>query len=114
METTEYALNRQYRYNGTVYPSTEEEREVPVQLAERDRQLDEDKGVEKDPPSPVDISDGLPGAIPETSRSILEEQGIDTWEKLLQVEDYAELENIGSTRAENIEAAVDQVQNFHE
>jgi len=113
MDTTPYALNRDYHYNGTLYEASETKRPVPTALVERDKQLDGDD-EQAGTPSRLDVSDGLPKAIPETSRNLLKEAGIDTWEKLKAVEDFEEVNQIGESRAEDIEQAVDQVSRFHE
>ena len=113
MDTTPYALNRDYLYNGTLYEASETKRPVPTALVERDKQLDGDDEQE-DTPSRFDVSDGLPEAIPKTSRDRLKEAGIDTWEKLKAVEDLEEINQIGPSRAESIERAVGQVSRFHE
>jgi hypothetical protein len=113
MDTTPYALNRDYLFNGTLYEASDTKQPVPTALVERDKQLDGDKEQEN-APSRFDVSDGLPEAIPQTSRDLLKEAEIDTWKKLKAVEDFEEVNQIGPSRAEDIEQAVDQVSRFHE
>jgi len=111
MKTVQRALNHDFNYQGTFYPATDEKREVPKALAERDKQLT-DTGGEEGVPSPVDLSDGLPTAIPKPIRGVLESNGV-TWEDLTEVDDFSSLENIGPSRAEDLEQAVDQVLRYH-
>jgi DNA polymerase/3'-5' exonuclease PolX len=116
METVERALDRDYHFEGRFYEASETPKEVPKALAERDRQLSDeprDSGV----PSPVDVTEGLPGAIPSAARTNLEDAGIDTWEGLLEAHEaldtFEEIEGIGPSRAENIVTAIEQVREFH-
>jgi len=114
MDTTPYALNRDYLWDGTVYEASETRKPVPTALAERDQQLDEEE-PEDQSSSPLDVSEGLPEAIPEVSRTLLEEAGIDTFEKLKEATgDLEEIDGIGPARAEDIAQAVDQVSRYHE
>jgi DNA polymerase/3'-5' exonuclease PolX len=117
MATVERALDRDYHFRGDFYEASDTPQEVPEALAERDQQLSEESG-EASVPSPVDVSSGLPGAIPSAARSNLKDAGIETWEELLEANDvldtFEEIEGIGPTRAENIVAAIEQVREFHE
>lgn len=114
-DTVEYALNRDYLLNGNVYPASDEKREVPAQLVERDRALDGDDGPGS-VPSPLAIDEGLPTAIPTAARNRLEEEGVETFDGLLDLIEAGDLEDvdgIGEGRAEKVRRAVDQVREFH-
>lgn len=115
MDTTTHALNRQYIFQNEVYEPSEEPKEVPAQLAKRDKQLDADGGADEIA-SPLDTDEGLPTAIPAAARTKLEDAGVDTWQGLLDLiedGDLEEVDGIGEGRAENVRRAAEQVEDFH-
>ncbi len=113
-DTTEHALDRDYFWNGDLHEASDQPKEVPTALAERDKALsgEDDTGI----PSPFETENGLPTALPAKAKSILEDAGVDEWDRLLALVDndgLEEIDGIGPSRAENVRRAVDEIKQYH-